>query len=310
MMIERIRSCPACGQASFSEQPLPCHRIGDVFFKSQGVVCGLKRCGSCGLEFVDPRPSETLLSAFYDQPGYPAHLEAKNKVIMDKARGRIKRLPRAKKGDRLLDIGCGNGAQLEECSREGWECVGMEPSVQGRAIAAARGFPVYGKLEDVGENERQFDIISLYHVLEHVADPGELFRMIRVLLKPGGKLIIEVPNLKSFRARVFPLLPAGMRQSDDRYRAFPIHLYGFSRRSIKMFLQRYQGRVVGDTTTGFGVEWYSSVPADVNRKDDGDTVVIAKHSKAYWRRLARWVWGIMEKAGFGENLTIYAEFDS
>jgi hypothetical protein len=169
-LIERIGSCPACGRVAFVELSLPHNRNGDTFFRSQGVVCGLKRCRCCGLEFVDPRPAVSLLGAFYDQPGYPAHQGGENLSIWDKARGRMSNLPRSWKGARLLDIGCGNGIHLEACRREGWECVGMEPSVQGRSVAAARGFPVYEKLEHIVEKERPFDIVTLYHVMEHVSD--------------------------------------------------------------------------------------------------------------------------------------------
>jgi hypothetical protein len=78
---------------------------------------------------------------------------------------------------------------------------------------------------------------------------------------------------------------------------------------MKILLSRYQLRVVDETTSGFGLEWLRSQSCE--ERGNGHVVVLPEQSrKSYGRRMARWAWRIMESAGFGENLTVHAEFVS
>ena len=288
--------------------PVPLNRIGEVFFRAHGVECSLKRCRTCGLAFVNPRPAASVLAEFYDQPGYAAHPEADDAFRWAVVNARIAKLPQPVMGGRALDVGCGNGLMLEACRRVGWTCVGMDPSVHGRAVTAGRGFPVYESLQHVVLHEAPFDMITLYHVLEHVADLDEFFLVVRPLLKRGGRLVIEVPNIKSFRVRAFSFLPPAMRRDDDPYRAFPIHLYGFSCPSIKALLQQHQFRLIQKTTSGLGIEWSRrSTFSRTDKREVNSDQIEMPLVKSNWRRPARFIWSIMERFGWGENLTVTAE---
>jgi len=292
-------------------------RIGEAFFDGNGVVCGLVQCRRCGLEFVNPRPAAAVLDAFYNQPGYAAHSESDDPFQVAAVQARLKRLQPLAAASRVLDIGCGNGLLLEACRMAGCECVGVEPSQYGRRITAARGLPVFPDLGSVPA-EKPFDLVTLYHVMEHVADPDGLLAAVKTRLGSGGRLCLEVPNLRSVRAVLFFLLPRRWRREDDRYRAFPIHLYGFTPGSLEVLLRRNGFTQLVITTTGVG---FGSDPASAatglprsgaggaaSGVSAGAVPQTPSHVQgvAGWRRFAKKVWRLAEQAGWGENLTAIA----
>lgn len=302
--LETLTACPACRHTSFRARRLPRLRIGETFFQARRAVCALVRCRACGLEFVNPRPVQSVLEEFYNQPGYAAHPETDDAARLAVAHSRAARLPGLVLGARVLDIGCGNGLLLEVLRKSGCVCVGMEPSVHGRRVAAARGFPVYADIAALAASERAFDRVTLFHVLEHVADPDALLATVRGLLVPSGLLCIEVPNLGSARARAFGLLPAYRAGDDDRYRAFPIHLYGFRAQSLSVLLQRNGFGDIRVSTAGFGFDRAKPLA------DMATTGVTPSSSspetRSTWGGLARALWRRVEQLGLGENLMAVA----
>jgi 2-polyprenyl-3-methyl-5-hydroxy-6-metoxy-1,4-benzoquinol methylase len=105
---------------------------------------------------------------------------------------------------RLLDIGCGVGDFLLQVKKLGWEVMGIEPSEQAANIAQSRlGFtPLkptdYEKLPD-----QSFDVITMWHVLEHVDDLKFQTKELKRLLRPGGRLVIALPNYQSFDCQYY-----------------------------------------------------------------------------------------------------------
>jgi 2-polyprenyl-3-methyl-5-hydroxy-6-metoxy-1,4-benzoquinol methylase len=107
-------------------------------------------------------------------------------------------------GARLLDVGCGEGAFLEWARAAGWEAVGVEPDPAAVAAARSRGLTVHaGTVEALRSEASSFDVVTLSHVLEHVHDPRALLKSIRDLLKPGGLLWLDTPNITSVGCRLF-----------------------------------------------------------------------------------------------------------
>lgn len=99
---------------------------------------------------------------------------------------------------RVLDIGCANGAFLQIAKTCGWHATGVEPDPKSAANACALGLDVHqGGLEIFDGQSELFDIITICHVIEHVHDPVNTLTAIHRLLKPGGQLWLETPNLKS-----------------------------------------------------------------------------------------------------------------
>jgi SAM-dependent methyltransferase len=150
---------------------------------------------------------------------------------------------------RLLDIGCGNGRLIYRAKRDGWQVKGLELSPEMAEFAAAKvGAEVIARdfLDgDVPAGDREsFDVVSLRHVLEHLPWPMQAMTKIRELLKPGGYLLIEVPNVESLSRRwVRLLVNTGLyrRRFDDDLMAG--HCCEYSRRSFTALLERSRCRL-------------------------------------------------------------------
>jgi 2-polyprenyl-3-methyl-5-hydroxy-6-metoxy-1,4-benzoquinol methylase len=154
------------------------------------------RCESCGFVFDSPRPSFFEISAFYSQAGkYDVWLNE------ERARGllwkrRLKKLLRTGAKGRLLDIGTGYGQFLYHARPFFDDLTGTEVSESGVAIANEKyGMSLLaGEIETLDLPSQSFDTITLFHVLEHVPDPGKLVSLCHDLLRAQGILVIAVPN--------------------------------------------------------------------------------------------------------------------
>lgn len=114
---------------------------------------------------------------------------------------------------RWFDVGCGEGTLLLEARERGWQVGGLEPVEE--AVASGRGHGldlVHGRLEDIEPSEA-YDVVSAVHVLEHVPDVPSTLRRLLALVRPGGHLVVEVPNWRSMNRRStgahWPLLAPG-----------------------------------------------------------------------------------------------------
>ncbi len=133
------------------------------------------------------------------------------------------------KGERLLDIGCGDGAFLRRARKIGWDAVGIEPDAH--AAARLTGLPVLrGALPNIPLPDASFDFVTLNHVIEHVHEPLHAMREIWRLLKPGGCVWMATPNITSLGHRIWGADWIGIQS--------PTHLVLFARRSIKGALLR------------------------------------------------------------------------
>ena len=107
-------------------------------------------------------------------------------------------------GGRLLDVGCGNGGFLMLARQAGWQVEGLDFDAGAVQVARARGLEVHhGGIEMLGERSACYDVITLCHVIEHVHDPITTLRRLHALLKPGGVLWLDTPNLASLGAARF-----------------------------------------------------------------------------------------------------------
>ena len=105
---------------------------------------------------------------------------------------------------RLLDVGCGSGAYGASLIRLGWEVDGIEPDARAAALARSHGVQVQQtRVEDAILKEAHYDAITLWHALEHLDAPLAALRKLHVALKPGGMLIVEVPNRSGLGARLW-----------------------------------------------------------------------------------------------------------
>ena len=181
--------------------------------------------------FTSPQPSEENLYKYYDSEEYLSHTDSKI-GIMASVYQRVKKYSIRKKArlitklnsgsGKLLDVGAGTGDFLLASKRAGWEVKGVEVNEKAKALAREKGIKIENNIEAYAGN--QFDVITLWHVLEHLPNLEQSIKNIESLVKPGGILIVAVPNFKSYDAKYYKNYWAA-------YDA-PRHLWHFSSNSI------------------------------------------------------------------------------
>lgn len=200
MAADAQRACPACGGPLVPWRTVP---------SSDPVAPGdveLWRCGTCGTAVTrTPAPEEDLHETGAYADGEPRGAGLASPLLARFDRARLDLLAEAvRPPGRLLDAGAGRGRFVAAAREAGYEVRGIEPSTRGVDAALAH----YGVLleqspvEAAEVPEGSVDAVTLWHVLEHVDDPRAALRTIRSWLRPGGALLIGVPNLASVQAAV------------------------------------------------------------------------------------------------------------
>ena len=177
------------------------------------------------------------LGKYYESADYISHTDSK-RSLFEKAYHFVKNIALKNKLNlinslqpnkgRILDIGAGTGDFLSVAKNDGWQTIGLEPSDRAKAIAKNKGVSF---VEETRELEHgSFDVISMWHVLEHVPDLDKQIKELKRLLKPTGTLIIAVPNFKSFDAKHYGKFWAAYD--------VPIHFWHFSKTAIKFLFEK------------------------------------------------------------------------
>lgn len=158
-------------------------------------------------------------------------------------------LPRPSPGsNRLLDIGCGDGEFLELAHSCGWDVCGLEPDNNAVQIAKAKGLRVINAGEEYFDGKKElFDVVTLSHVIEHVHEPLNSLKKCFDLLKPGGSLWIETPNVDSL----------GGREFGPNWRGWetPRHLVLFNRSSLHYLLSQAGFSHIADVRSPNHATW-------------------------------------------------------
>src|SRR5882762_6467872 len=243
--------CNLCG-ASDAEQIRAKDRDGN-FLRS--VICR-----RCGLVWTDPRPTPRQVVEFYaheyrrDYKGTyqpkPKHTYRAGKVAVD----RFRRLqPFLKFGFRVLDVGAGSGEVVYVLRAMGYDASGFEPNEGYASYAAdALGVPVHqGFWQNVAIVQESQDVVTMFHVVEHLESPFDVMRRARQWLRPEGLLLVEVPNVEAVCQQPHTQFHRG-------------HLYHFNLATLEMMAQR----------AGFAVA-HSSVSSD-----GGNITVISQKNGA------------------------------
>jgi SAM-dependent methyltransferase len=162
----------------------------------------------------------------------PARRRLLRRIIGWPFRGLLRQVPRYRRNGRVLDIGCGSGGYLAFLAEMGWHCAGVETGAKSRAYAqTVLGLDVReGPLEACGFPDAAFDVVTLWHVIEHLPDPRATLREIGRILKPEGLLLLRTPNVESWEAALF----RGNWYGLDA----PRHLYLFSPATMERLLRQ------------------------------------------------------------------------
>lgn len=195
------------------------------------------------LLYTDPQPSQENLKSYYESDDYISHTDSK-RSLFEKLYQAVRKISLQKKLNliakyqpqkgRLLDIGAGTGEFLKLANSNGWQSIGIEPSEKARKIAISKGVSFEESMWQIDNNS--VDVITMWHVLEHVPDYKSQFSELKRMLKTSGTILIAVPNYKSYDAKIY----------GEYWAAFdvPRHLWHFSKEAIKRIAIEYNFELV------------------------------------------------------------------
>jgi len=195
------------------------------------------------LDMLVTKPQPEKLSNYYESENYISHTDSKRTLVdkiyqLAKAYSLKKKIALIKSasndGKVLLDIGAGTGDFLLAAKKSNWIVNGVEPNQLARKNAKEKGIYLEDSLENV--SDRKYDVITLWHVLEHLPDLNSQIRKIVALLNQNGVLIIAVPNFKSFDAKHYKRFWAAYD--------VPRHLWHFSKTAINKLFEDNGAKVM------------------------------------------------------------------
>ncbi|MCX5888272.1 MAG: class I SAM-dependent methyltransferase, partial [Deltaproteobacteria bacterium] len=198
----------------------------------------IRCCNTCELVFLSPQPSQDELELYYANRYREEYLEPpvaeRHRNDLDEAYLRVQRLlPRLRPETRLLEVGSGSGAFLYAVRPYVREVMGVEPDAASRSwLKQTLGLNMLEKIPQAGSGQEAFDLVVSFHVLEHILDPVEVLGKLKKMLKPGGELIVEVPNVADALVGVYRV---------PSYRQFyyqTAHLYYFSKQTLALALEK------------------------------------------------------------------------
>ena len=238
--MEFVKSCPLCTSPSFKD-----FLTGRDYFLS-GETFQICKCTTCGFLFTNPRPDKTEIVKYYESAEYLSHHAARNgifaalyrRVRKNNIRKKYRLVKKYSFGNNILDLGCGTGEFIAYCSKMGLQSSGIEPNEK------ARSFGIHSLKQDIHPESYleeipvdRFDIITLWHVLEHVHELNERISRLKEILKPGGILVIAVPNCDSWDAKKYK----------EYWAAYdlPRHLFHFSKETLKILVEKNRFNLIG-----------------------------------------------------------------
>ena len=197
----------------------------------------LYRDESLDLLITYPQPKEEELGKYYESDDYISHTDGKRSMF-EKSYHFVKGIALKnklqlindlqKEKGKLLDIGAGTGEFLMVAKENGWQTTGIEPSDKARNIALKKGVFLADSLADL--EDHSFDVISMWHVLEHVPNLENQIKELKRLLKPTGTILIAVPNFNSYDAKYYKEFWAAYD--------VPRHLWHFSKTAIEKLFDK------------------------------------------------------------------------
>jgi 2-polyprenyl-3-methyl-5-hydroxy-6-metoxy-1,4-benzoquinol methylase len=232
--MENIQNCPVCGS------PDSTLKFKAKDYTVSNEMFHIVTCDSCRLIYTNPRPAANEAGPYYHATAYISHSDT-NEGIVNKLYHMVRKItlqsktnwiePEKKGNKELLDIGCGNGHFLAAAKEKGWNINGVEldPETAARA-AKLTGHTIAPSLNEI-DSEKKFQVITLWHVLEHVYELDEYFQFFKSRLAKDGKLLLALPNPASFDANYF----------EEYWAAYdvPRHIYHFTPATISALAAKY-----------------------------------------------------------------------
>lgn len=286
---EEAQECLFCQKSGVSLY----RDLQDCLFRTPGTWA-LLHCRDCGLVWLDPRPAPADMTRLYEY--YFTHEDIGPSTQTNEAKrirsckrlfsrgslyhvlqrwlsrilfrfGVIKdmtelnaRLLKGETRGKLLDVGCGSGQYLSRMRQLGWDVFGVELDQEATKVASQRyALRVHeGTLESLRVPENTFDAITMHHVIEHVWDPVRTLEKCYQILKPGGRLVLVTPNVKSLGHRFFGKAWRGLE--------VPRHLFLFSICTLRVCAERVGFQVLEQRSTARSAWWVWTASRLIRRR--------------------------------------------
>lgn len=235
-MLLKLDQCPVCKTKNEFTEFITAkdHLITNEDFT-------IVKCSSCNFIFTNPRPDDQSLRKYYQSSNYDSHKTNSSNLkdyLYQKVRDystkkKLNYINKITKGKSLLDIGCGAGFFINYCYRNNWKVEGMEPNLEALPYISPT-IKIHSQLNTIKPNS--FDIITMWHSLEHISALDKVIETAAHSLKKEGKLLIAVPNINSYDASHYKNYWAALD--------VPRHLYHFTQESLKILLNRFGLKII------------------------------------------------------------------
>lgn len=230
-MIE-IQQCPLCKSAHLQKKFI---QTRDFFLSDEDFY--ITKCLNCSFLFTDPRPEDERLDHYYKSEEYLSH-DSRISSLKDwlyqivkkyalKNKFRLVKKHSGKAKGRMLDFGCGTGDLLNYFSKHGWDTTGIEPNEKARNHGINKlALNVLPSVDALKRGDK-FDVIMLWHVIEHLPALHDTMEQLKSKLKPGGTFFVAIPNIQSPDSKHYAKYWAALD--------VPRHLYHFDKETFRRF---------------------------------------------------------------------------
>ena len=257
-----MEKCPVCGQNASFQKFLSCEDYL-VSHKLFSINC----CDACHFIFTQNPPPPDEIASYYDSSEYVSHSNTKTglinavyhlvrKIMIGK---KTKLIQKISKGRTLLDVGCGTGYFAGTMKQKDWKVTGIEPSKNAAEMARQKFGLVVKPPEALFDfPEQSFDVITLWHVLEHLPNLNEAMTQFHKLLKDNGVVVVALPNVDSYDAKKYQQFWAAYD--------VPRHLWHFSPSIFLRFAEKCKFNIIDIKPMPFDA-FYISMLSEKNKKN-------------------------------------------
>ena len=234
-------ACPVCNSRKIS----PLLTVKDHTVSHKDFV--IWQCGQCTLRFTQDAPAEDSIGAYYKAEEYISHTDT-SKGFVNKIYKKVRQYTLKQKANlvieetgvregNILDFGCGTGSFVHVMKEKEWKVTGIEPDAGARKLAKELyNLDVLPATDFKNLPSQSFDVITLWHVLEHIHDLHNYIEQFKKVLKDKGKVFIAVPNYNSSDADSYKLYWAAYD--------VPRHLYHFTPKSMAVLMQQHGLKII------------------------------------------------------------------
>lgn len=274
-----IQDCPACGSSNHSKVLT----AKDYLVSDESFV--IMECNDCSLRFTSPIPDSKEIVNYYLSDDYISHTGVGNSIInqiykivqfftLHSKKKKVIIFSQNNSGS-ILDIGCGTGKFLKTMKQSGWEINGVEINETAREIAKNNTGSIILNQVDFFDSDQKYDVITLWHSLEHLYDLNEYLNKISTSLNANGVIMIAVPNYQSFDADYF--------EKDWAAYDTPRHLYHFSFETMMKLMENFNFKLIHSKQLLFD-PFYVALLSELSvRKKHNIIKALLVGWKSYWQ---------------------------